>query len=70
MWFETKYDNAEVECQFCHKKAKPIIKRNPMKFGLGGAPGVIGRVGPSSANKPNRYILICPSCKALIGFKK
>ena len=70
MLFGKKYDDKEFECQFCHKKTKPIIKRNPMKFGLGGSPGALGRVGLSSANKPNIYILICPSCKALISFKK
>lgn len=39
MWFETKYDDKEVECQFCHKKVKTIIKRNKMDIGFGMAPG-------------------------------
>jgi hypothetical protein len=69
MWFDTKYDDKEVECQFCHKKAKPIIERNKMDI-LGMPPGPFwGRAGSSSAKKPKRFILICPNCKALIGAK-
>jgi len=71
MLFITKYDDKEVECQFCNKKVKPIIERNKMAFGFGMAPGpFFGRAGSSSAKKPHRYILICPNCKALIGAKK
>jgi len=71
MWFETKYNDKEVECQFCHKKGKPIIKRNIMGIGFGMAPGpFFGRAGSSSAKKPYRFILICSNCKALIGAKK
>jgi hypothetical protein len=70
MWFDTKYDDKEVECQFCHKKVKPIIERNTMDIGLGMPPGpFFGRAGSSSAKKPKRFILICPKCKALIGAK-
>jgi len=70
MWFRTRYDDKEVECQFCHKKAKPIVQRNAMDIGFGMSPGpFFGRVGSSSAKKPKKYILICPHCKALIGAK-
>jgi hypothetical protein len=71
MLFGNKYEDKEVECQFCHKKAKPIIERNKMAIGLGMAPGsFFGRVGSSSAKKPHRFILICPNCKVIIGTKK
>lgn len=71
MLFRKKYDDKEVECQFCHKKVKPIIERNKMAIGLGMALGpFFGRAGSSSAEKPHRFILICPKCKALIGAKK
>jgi hypothetical protein len=39
MWFHTRYDDKEIECQFCHKKVKPIIERNAMDIGLGMPPG-------------------------------
>ena len=46
MLFDKKYDNKEVECQFCHKKVKPIIERNKMDIGFGMAPGpFFGRAG-------------------------
>ena len=65
MLFEKKYDDKEVECKFCHKKVKPIIEKNKM------VPGpFFGRVGPGSTNKPHRFILICPNCKAVIGTKR
>lgn len=65
MLFKKKYDDKEVECRFCHKKAKPIIERNKM------APGpIFARVGTSSTKKPHRFLLICPNCKAIIGTKK
>jgi hypothetical protein len=71
MWFKTKYDDKEVECQFCHKTTKPIIKRNWMDIGFGMTPGpFFGRAGSSSANKPKRFVLICSNCKALIGIKR
>jgi hypothetical protein len=42
-----------------------------MAIGLGMKPGpFFGRAGSSSAEKPHRFILICPKCKALIGVKK
>ena len=44
MWFHTRYDDKDVECQFCHKKAKPIIERNAMDFGFG-MPPVLFLVG-------------------------
>ena len=66
-----KYDDKEIECKFCHKIVRPIIKRNIMAIGLGMTPGpFFGRSGSSSAEKPHRFILICPKCKALIGAKK
>jgi len=71
MVFDKKFDNKEIECQFCHKKVKPIIERNKMDIGFGMAPGpFFGRGGYSSAKKPHRFILICPNCKAIIGAKK
>ncbi|KYK22888.1 hypothetical protein AYK24_08190 [Thermoplasmatales archaeon SG8-52-4] len=71
MLFKKKYDDKEIECRFCHKKAKPIIERNKMDIGFGMVPGpFFGRAGSSSANKPYRFILICPNCKAIIGAKK
>jgi hypothetical protein len=71
MLFHKKYDDNEVECSFCHYKEKPIIERNKMAIGLGMKPGpFFGRAGSSSAEKPHRFILICPKCKALIGAKK
>jgi len=46
MLFDKKYDDIEVECQFCHKKVKPIIERNKMDIGFGMAPGpFFGRAG-------------------------
>ena len=39
MLFGKKLDDKEVECQFCHKKVKPIIERNKMAIGLGLVPG-------------------------------
>ena len=71
MLFGKKYGDKEVECQFCHKRIKPIIERNKMGIGLGMAPGpFFGRVGSSSSSKPHRFILICSNCKAIIGAKK
>lgn len=35
MFFRENYDKIEVECKFCNKKVKPIIKRNKMKIGFG-----------------------------------
>jgi hypothetical protein len=64
MLFDKKYDDKEIECKFCHKKVKPIIEKNKL------VPGpFFSRVGPGSAKKPHRYILICPNCKAIIGTK-
>lgn len=66
MWFETKYEDKEVECQFCHKKVKPILKKNIWTFGK-----IIPIVGwwKIKRTPPKEYIKICPKCKALIGAK-
>ena len=71
MLFKKKYDDKEIECSYCHYIGKPIIEKNKLGIGLGMAPGpFFGRAGSSSANKPYRFILICPKCKAIIGAKK
>ena len=65
MLFKKKYDDKEIECNYCHYKGKPIIEINKM------APSpVFGRVGTSSTKKPYRFIPICPNCKAVIGAKR
>jgi len=69
MLFEKRYDDKEVECGFCRKKVKPIIERNIWDLG-GMKPGPLwGSAGDSSAEKPKKFILICPNCKAIIGAK-
>jgi hypothetical protein len=65
MLFKKKYDDKEIECKFCHKIVNPIIERNKMV-----SSPVFGRVGSWMTKKPNRFILICPNCKAIIGTKK
>jgi hypothetical protein len=68
--FKKKYDDKQIICKFCNFKGKPIIERNKMGIGFGMSPGpFFGRVGLSSSNKPKKYILICPKCKAVIGAK-
>lgn len=65
MLFGKKYNDKKVECQYCHKKVKPIIEKNKM------VPSpVFGRVGSWSTKKTHRFILICPNCKAIVGTKK
>jgi hypothetical protein len=64
MLFKKKYDDKEIECNFCHFKGKPIIEINKM------VPGIFGRVGSSSTKKPYKFILICPNCKAIISAKR
>jgi hypothetical protein len=55
-----RYNDKEVECQSCHQKVKPIIKRNKLKDNF---------YGQRFTGTEKRYILICPNCKAVIGTK-
>ena len=64
MLFKKKYDDKEIECNFCHFKGKPIIEINKMV-----SSPVFGRVGSISGKKPYKFILICPNCKYVIGAK-
>jgi hypothetical protein len=65
MLFKKKFDDKEIECNYCHYKGKPIIEINQMV-----SVPVFGKVGSWSAKKPHRFILICPNCKAVIGTKR
>ena len=60
MLFGKKYDDKEIECRFCHKKVKPIIKLNRAKSEF---------FGCRYTGKDKAYWLICPNCKAIIGTK-
>ncbi|MCX6667935.1 MAG: hypothetical protein NTV74_06865 [Euryarchaeota archaeon] len=66
MWFDTKYDDKEIECAFCHKKVKPILEKNIWTLGK-----LIPIVGWWRVKRipPKEYIKICPNCKAIIGTK-
>lgn len=66
MWYETIYDDKEVECQFCYQKVFPIVKQNIWTMGKH-----LPIVGWWKVKRtpPKRHILICPNCKALIGAK-
>lgn len=68
MRYETKYDEKEVECQFCYQKVYPIIKTNKMRMYFGGL-RLFGNRGSGIPVKEGKHILICPNCKALIGAK-
>ena len=71
MWFETKYDDKEIECQFCYQKVKPIIKTNKMRMFYGKSQiRLFGNRSSGIPIKEKQHILICPNCKALIGAKK
>ena len=60
MLFGKKFDDKEVECRVCHKKVKPILKRNKLKdnFHMQRYSGL-----------EKKYLMICPNCKAIIGGK-
>jgi len=60
MLFGKKYDNKEIGCRVCHKKVKPILKRNKLKdnFHMQRYSGL-----------EKKYLMICPNCKAIIGAK-
>jgi|GEM_PF-3432838 len=65
-FFEKRYYEKEMKCPSCKKKSKPIIEKNVINTGL-----VVGgrmfRVG-SGLTTPKKYQLVCPNCKAIIGF--
>ena len=60
MLFSKKYDDKEIKCQVCHKNVKPIIKRNTLKQNF---------YGQRFSGLEKKYLLICPNCKSIIGFK-
>lgn len=60
MLFGEKYDDKEIKCQVCHKKVKPIIKRNKLKDNF---------YGQRYSGLEKKYLIICPNCKAIIGVK-
>ena len=55
-----RYDEKEVDCGFCHKKVKPLIKLNRVKSEF---------IGSRYTGKDKKYWLVCPNCKAVIGAK-
>jgi len=55
-----KYGDKEIECRFCHYKAKPILKLNRVKADF---------VGVKYTGKEKGYWLICQKCKKIIGSK-
>jgi len=60
MLFKKRYDEKEVECQACHQKVKPLIKRNTLKQNF---------YGQRFSGMEKKYLLVCPNCKAVIGSK-
>ena len=58
MLFKRKYDENELECRSCHKKVKPIKKRNSLKDNF---------YGQSYSGIEKKYLIICPNCKVIIG---
>jgi len=66
---EKQYYKKEIKCPFCHKKSKPILENNTVCPGVGTwAVGKLGRIG-SGLTGEKKYQLVCPHCKAIIGFK-
>jgi len=60
MLIRTRYDKKEIECQFCHNRVKPIIKRNTLKDNF---------YGQRYAGTEKKCLIVCPNCKAVIGVK-
>ncbi len=67
MFRKKQYYEKEMECLACHKKSKPILEKNTINPGIAGF-GRFVRVG-SGLTGDKKYQLICPYCKAIIGFK-
>ena len=59
MMKKTRYDTKEIECRFCHKRAKPILQRNMLKDNF---------YGQRYTGAEKKYLKVCPYCKAVIGF--
>jgi Zn finger protein HypA/HybF involved in hydrogenase expression len=63
-----QYYKKEIKCPFCHKKSKPILEKNTINPGIGSwAGGRLGRIG-SGLTEEKEHQLVCPHCKAIIGF--
>lgn len=60
MPFIKQYDDKEVKCLHCHKKIKPIIKKNKLKQNL---------YGQRFSGIEKKYLLICPNCNKIISSK-
>ena len=59
-------DEKEIGCNFCCKKVKPIIETNKMRMFYGKSQiRLFGRRGSGMPVKEQKYILVCPNCKAL-----
>ena len=60
MLFKKHYDGKKIECTSCHQKIRHIIEKNKLKQDF---------YGQRFTGTENKYLLICPFCKAVIGTK-
>lgn len=60
MVLRKRYDDKEIECRFCYKKVRPLLRLNRAKSEFNG-------IRYTGKDKP--YWLICPICKKVIGVK-